>query len=422
MELGPPVYMLRGYDALTYAYNSRPLDDYQIMEARLGGSPIDLDLSIPCGCLNDCPYCGYRERLGNRITQRDIFRLIDEFAELGGHSIRIVGEGEPFLRQDLFEILARMHQNGLVPVVFTCGDVLGDDELSKKMHGKGSDELVQMLLELNATIMLKYDSLDNADGATGRAGYTKMRDRAFSMLLDAGFNRFNPTRLGFGVVITKRNILELPDIYGLALSNNIYFLGCYLMPIGRIAEDGKRDLVGPGSVELIEISASLYKIAYEYGVRELFDVLLCPPSEDFPLGFRVLFNGPHDFAGSRRCAIATSGFFVDCTGEIKFCETLPAVGRFPGLGLAEAWRKMMPVVDREYSACRSVGRCETKREVGVIPEDFDWEVKRKVQDHIDRNPERWGTRSIEPKLKAFFNKHPERLSPRKARRNAVRTR
>ncbi|GEM_PF-3259581 len=413
MERPPPTYIVHGYDALTYAYNSRPLDDHEIAEARFLSVPIDMDISIPSGCLNNCDYCGYRDRPGRELSQEQIFSLIDEFAGMGGKSIRIVGEGEPLLRTDLLKILERMNEMGLVPVVFTCGDVLGSDELARKIHGMSAWNLVKRLLELNTTIMLKYDSLSEADKITKREGYTKMRDNALEKLLLAGFTKFNPTHLGFGVVVTSRNIIELPKIYDFALKNNIYFLGCYLMPIGRAEKEEKRFLIQPSAVAVKEVSASLYKIAYDYGVRELFDVKLVPPSTQFPLGFEMTFNGPNDFAGARKCAIATSGLFVDCTGDIKLCEALPAIGRFPEKRLAAAWKEAALLNDEKYGACRSTGKCQMKRETGILPKDFDEAVRSEVQQYMRENPQAWRSRKINSGLLKFFNRHPEKLVPQR---------
>ena len=45
-------------------------------------------------------------------------------------------------------------------------------------------------------------------------------------LLEAGFNKFSPSHLGFGIVVLKENYDEIPKAYEMALDKNIYPLLC----------------------------------------------------------------------------------------------------------------------------------------------------------------------------------------------------
>ena len=84
-------YTLFGYDGGTFSKE-------ELDFARRNNIPLTLDLAIPCGCLNNCIFCGYRDtQKGEGLTLKEILNIVDQFKDLGGKSIKILGEGEPKL-------------------------------------------------------------------------------------------------------------------------------------------------------------------------------------------------------------------------------------------------------------------------------------------------------------------------------------
>ena len=67
--------------------------------------PLAADFALPCSCLNKCSYCGYYlTQEGIKLSNEEIDDIIEQLAALEIKSIRIVGEGEPFLRNDILKI------------------------------------------------------------------------------------------------------------------------------------------------------------------------------------------------------------------------------------------------------------------------------------------------------------------------------
>ncbi len=363
---------------IRFGYNGGTFSSVGVKEAIKNGTPVTLDMSVISGCLNNCFFCGYRAlNEKGALKQNEIFDVIHQFGDVGGRSIKFVGEGEPLLRKDMLEILKKIKECGMIPVVFTCGDVLGNDALAYEFHHSSGMELVGRLSDAGATVMLKYDAR-NQDEISGRKGYSEMRENALERLIAAGFNLFSPTHLGFGSVVLRMNYKELPEIFGNALGKNIYPLFCALMPIGKTKEKEKRDEIGITAKQMTELSARLHSIAWEYGIP---------------------FKGAADFLGGLPCDMARGGFFINEKGGIKLCEPEEEIGNVRWLNLNDAWFVVTYLKDRKYNGergcSRDSGRCYKKRELGIIPEIIDKEVRQKVSEFTRKNPGAFGSKKID---------------------------
>jgi len=322
---------------ITWGCNALTVSEEQLVVAVKEGIPLVFDFSMPCGCYNNCIFCGYLEyQKGKKLLNLDeIKSVIHQARELGCISMRIVGAGEVLTEEEALPILVETKKVGMSTAVFSCGDLLGDDAQCYKIHGFDGGELVARLAELGVTIMLKYDSKQQ-DDLTRTPGYSEKRNIALERLMNAGFNLHTPTHLGFGTVVLGRNYKEIPEIVDYVLAHNIYVLNCALMPIGRAEQQYKE--LGITGKEMIELAIKLYKIAWEYGVP--VDKILEQPGT-IP-----------DFPGGLKCFISAAGFFVGPDGTINPCETHSdaSIGNVRDVPLRVAWenkRNQRPRIRRE---------------------------------------------------------------------------
>ena len=74
-------------------------------------------------------------------------------------------------------------------------------------------EIAEKLYDMDVSLIVKCNSLkeDTEDEMVGRKGYAKRRNAALKYLMDVGFNKTKPTRLGKDLVITKINEDEVYD-------------------------------------------------------------------------------------------------------------------------------------------------------------------------------------------------------------------
>lgn len=95
-------------------------------------APESVHLSITGKCNLNCPLC-YEingEVPKAEMDKEDIFTLIDDLARMKVFQLAI-GGGEPFLREDIYEIIGYCRNNGIVPNITTNGTLINDDVISK---------------------------------------------------------------------------------------------------------------------------------------------------------------------------------------------------------------------------------------------------------------------------------------------------
>lgn len=332
-------------DRPAFGYKGGTFANDEIFKARCENSPLTMDCALPGTCLNNCTFCGFLSvNKNDKLKPREIFRVFDEFAALGGKSVKILGEGEPMLRRDILSLLKHIISLGMTPVLFTCGDVLGSDDLCQTVHHRSCDELVQDLYDMGVTVMLKYEK-KHEDDIVQRKGYSVLREKALQPLLSLGFNKHYPSRLGFAMVLLKQNYKDIPSIFEYALVNNIYPLVCPLMPIGKMADACRRQEFSPSPSEIALLSDKLISLREQKGIGS------------YERG---------DFPGGRPCDIARAGMYLDDVGNIKVCEADRTVGNIRNLSMEKLWEQCSCVKDQKYKKSRWKGLCFPKRHEGVI--------------------------------------------------------
>jgi len=210
------------------AWNFRGSDIREAIEGKRILNP-SIDLSNACNL--NCPYC-YVEKVGslgkrkneNELTLPDYLLIIDKLAEAGARTINIIGGGEPTVDPNFREIAQHIKSLGIKVLVATNGI-----EISK------SDSLLHFLSDIEASVVLKVNSFDGAlqDTLVGKTGYATARDIALKRLIENGFNKAHPTRLGINTLLLKSNIDKVFDIFTFCRENNITFISGNYMPTGR---------------------------------------------------------------------------------------------------------------------------------------------------------------------------------------------
>ena len=185
---------------------------------------IDLETSNKCNL--NCQYCfrdvyGTKEALEKELPLTKRLELIKQAKELGCETIKVTGEGEPFADQDLWPMIEYANSLGMWVMIFTNGSLI-------------TKEIAERLYKMNVSLIVKCNSLDEEkeDFMVGRKGYAKRRNEALQILMDIGFNKTSPTRLGRDLVVTTINKQEVYDSLRWCRKNNLFPLFRPLMPIG----------------------------------------------------------------------------------------------------------------------------------------------------------------------------------------------
>ena len=327
----------------------------EVIEALADNRPLTLDLAIQSGCRNRCIYCGWHGAARkNLLTLEEILDLITQASNLGVKSIEFLGMGEPTTRKDILVILQQVKESGMTPVLFTCGDVVGEDEWSLKIHRESGFQFAEKLFALDVTVMLSYQR-QYEDDIAGFDGFSAARNLALSRLLEIGFNQVSPTRLGLASVILRENVGELPVIYRCALKRNIYPLFCPLMPVGKSKSRESRFTMGISPQELVDLTARLHKVADECGYH---------------------IGKVSDFPGSHQCFVSSNGFYIDPKGDVYICEGMLdySLGNVRQESLADLWQRVQIKKRCILGENLCQGLCHVKRCSSIIPVDFETRV------------------------------------------------
>ena len=205
---------------------------------------IDLETSNVCNL--NCKYCfrdvyGTKEALKNELSLAKRLELIKEAKELGCETIKITGAGEPFADPGVWDMIKLANELGMWVMIFTNGSLLDDEKIEK-------------LYNMNVSLIVKCNSMDEKkeDEMVGKEGYAKIRNVVLQKLMDKGFNKTNPTRLGRDLVITNINKDEVFDNLRWCRENKVFPLFRPLMPIGAAInvkeweitkEEAKREII-----------------------------------------------------------------------------------------------------------------------------------------------------------------------------------
>ncbi|MBD3202722.1 radical SAM protein [Candidatus Woesearchaeota archaeon] len=164
-------------------------------------------------CDLGCIYCQTRggKQLHNETNLKERKKILNQAKALGCKFVHLAGAGEPTIDPLFWHQLGYINKLGMTSVVFTHGMHI-DEEKAKRLYNLGSSVIVK--------IHSKNPELQ--DYFANRKGYTKKRENAINYFIKVGFNKETPTRLGIDVLVTKKNIKEIPEIFIWARENNIF--------------------------------------------------------------------------------------------------------------------------------------------------------------------------------------------------------
>lgn len=307
-----------------------------IKEHRMLNPAMELGTNI---CPWNCSFCftedphnpmGRKRRLANEMSLEERLALIDQAALLGARSINFVGAGEPTIDPNFWDLLERMAEREICPIIYTEGSLkLTDRDFARRLYGLG------------ATVVLKVNSLWNAPyqnavvrgpGTKTNASsgdYTGKRNRAVELLMEEGFNDSEPTRLAFDTIICKQNVAEIPALHAYARKHNIFILLVNYLPSGRSA-----DVLHDALTREEQLS--------------LFEELARIDAEEFGITHRTIFP----YGGGVPCSIRGIGLFVKITGSVFDCpgELMP-LGNVRKDTLMDIWNLARPITAAFDGGC-----------------------------------------------------------------------
>ncbi len=166
--------------------------------------------------------------------------LIEQLAALGRRQpqmpVLVFSGGEPFCRQDLFRLVGKARQQGLIPALATNGTAIDDDK-ARQIRDSG---VARVSVSLDGATADVHDKMRQIPGAFDRA--------------IAGIRHLHDCGVPFqiNITLTKQNAAQLADVYELARSLGAMAVHIFmLVPVGCGETLAQTDMLSPEQYEEI---------------------------------------------------------------------------------------------------------------------------------------------------------------------------
>jgi heme b synthase len=263
-------------------------------------------------CNLACIHCrasAIKEPPPGELSIAEAKHFLDELVEY--KPIIILTGGEPLLRSDVYDIAGYASGHGLRVVLATNGTLLTQD-IARKLKDVGIQRV---------SISIDGSNADTHDVFRGEPG-------AFEGAL-RGIDILKKEEISFQIntTITKRNLLEIPKIYDLALELGASALHIFLLvPTGR-GEEIESEEIPPEEYERV--------LLWFYDKSKTSRIQLkatCAPHYFRIMRQRALADGiritreTHGLEAMTKGCLGGSAFcFVTSTGDVYPCGYLPAL-------------------------------------------------------------------------------------------------
>jgi len=333
----------------------------------LQNGPNQISWLITNQCNLQCSHCGNtsRAKLKNELSKEECFNLIDQCVDMNVFILNVSG-GEPFLRENWFEILTYARKRGL-EVGITTNSTLITEETAKK---------IKQIEPFNIHI--------SVDGVGKVHDNFRNREGVFKSVLKT-IELFKKYKIPFGVTtsITKRNFADLDNVKNFIKENKINSWNLYYaLPIGCL-----KKIESVSTDEFYEFA----KKAYEYK-KELKNITYISIGDS--LGYYGDFCLRDEFWNG--CGAGLSGCSVDAEGNVKGCPILPSVfheGNIRDRPLKEIWldknsfsyNRKPKKLTKHCKSCNYSKYCRGGCKSSMYSQETDFKYNNYCAYHIEQN-------------------------------------
>jgi len=247
--------------------------------------------------------------------------LIDQLSELGRRQpqmpVLVFSGGEPFCRRDLFTLMERARQQGIILALATNGTTI-NREKAQQIRDSG---IARVSVSLDGATAEVHDKMRQIPGAFDRAL------EGIGHLQDAGV----PFQIN--VTLTKQNAHQLGNVYALAKSLGAVAVHIFmLVPVGCGQVLAETDMLSPQQYEQIMRDICALESRGEIQIK----VTCGPHYERVKRQARIESNVANP--QSKGCLAGLGVLFVSHRGDVYPCGYLPVnCGNILEKRLIEIW-------------------------------------------------------------------------------------
>ncbi len=261
--------------------------------------------------------------------------LIGQLAELGRRQpqmpVLVFSGGEPLCRNDLFHLVDKARQHGIILALATNGTLIDSDK-ARQIHDSG---IARVSVSLDGATADVHDRMRQIPGAFDKAiqGIRQLRDHAVPFQIN--------------VTLTKQTAPQLHDVYELARSLGAMAVHIFmLVPVGCGQVLAETDMLSPAQYEQIMRDIHALESRGEIQIK-----VTCGPHYErikrelriADCGLRIEPAGANPKSEirnpqSKGCLAGLSVLFVSHRGDVYPCGYLPVnCGNILDKTLAQIW-------------------------------------------------------------------------------------
>jgi MoaA/NifB/PqqE/SkfB family radical SAM enzyme len=310
--------------------------------------PLDIVFDITHECNLKCLTC-FRWTSGSgerELKTAECLAVIDGLKKwLGTFGLTFSG-GEPFLRDDMVDIMRYASERGVFVAVVTNGTLI-DAAMAGRIVASGVDSLALSLNSLRPELHnFTRGSETNFDEVVSAIGHLKQR---------------GPMALSLCTTVIRENIEELPALVEFTAENGLN--GINFQPLMEAStihvfdEEGKKKKLPKGKLfEKMEGGGGDARL-----VDGVIERLIGMKGKGYPVNNPVshlraigtCLKDPGDPALLKMpCRVGTNNFFIDPFGDVRICQVMDPVGNLGLKGPGQVWNS-----PEARSQRRAIGGC-----------------------------------------------------------------
>ena len=268
-------------------------------------------------CNSDCKYCPQaisrsKNEIKNDIDKEIIFKVIEDAKKLGTSAIAVNG-GEPLLRNDIFEIIEKIIDNKMLPVLMTNGTLLP----------KSRDQLGKIGLRY---VIISFDSMI-------KEIYEKQRGISFEKALDGieaaikMREKYPGVEIHVSAVLTKNNQDDFINLVEYMTKRGIKVQISPIHNYLHIKEEisiTDRQKIENLVTKLLEMKKDGYLIASSVGFIKHLVNFFCD-NENIPKNYQ--------------CKVGYTNLFIDANMNVRPCwsDAIGPCGNLKNSSIIDIW-------------------------------------------------------------------------------------
>ena len=305
--------------------------------------PTAMTFAVTYRCQCKCIHCSAANHLKpemEELSTEEAKQLIDDSLKMGVTIIAFIG-GEPLLRKDIYELVAHVDHRKAMPIMFTSGQFL-TEENAEKLAKAG---LFSLFVSLDSTNPEEHDEWRGMPGLFNRAieGLKLMKEKGVMINLSSYASRTGTEQGHY------RKVHELAGEIG---AHNVILFDS--VPTGAMLKDSSEALTMEQREEITEYS------------EHIFNNGIVPA-----LSSQSWQNSIEGSLAGIGCLAANIQFYASAYGDIAPCDFTPlSFGNIREKSLKSIWKEMVshPAYRKKVSHCRMQHPEFRRKYIDPIPE------------------------------------------------------